>query len=99
MYPTTSSSNNQRLGSVSDDLDARLSLLRQVGDDVICPCKICGGCQKRAPFIPAINVVPYNLDSNHIRSAFFYCVVYEMPFIKERSIRLDFYEVSAIIYM
>ena len=38
-------SNNQRLGSVFDDLDPRHSLLCQVGDDVICPCKICGGCQ------------------------------------------------------
>ena len=35
--------NNQRLGSTFDDLDARLSLLCQVGDDVICPCKIHGG--------------------------------------------------------
>ena len=35
-------SNNQRLGSVLDDLDPRLSLLCQVGNDVIRPCKICG---------------------------------------------------------
>ena len=40
-------SNNQRLGSASDV--TRLSLLCQVGDDVIRPCKICGGCQIRVP--------------------------------------------------
>ena len=41
------------------------SLLCQVGDDVIRPCKICVGCQIRASrFIHSINVVPYNLDSN-----------------------------------
>ena len=37
--------NNQRLGSTFDDLNPRLSLLCQVSYDVICPCKICGGCQ------------------------------------------------------
>ena len=44
-------SNNQRLWSVYvfDDLDPRLSPLCQVGDDVICPCNICGGCQIRLP--------------------------------------------------
>ena len=35
------------MGSAFDDLDPRLSLLCQVGDDVIRPCKICGGCQIR----------------------------------------------------
>ena len=39
---TLTTSNNQRLGSAFDDLDPRLSLLYQVGDDVIHPCKICG---------------------------------------------------------
>ena len=39
--------NNQRLESVFSV--TRLSLLCQVGDDVIRPCKICGGCQIRAP--------------------------------------------------
>ena len=38
-------SNDQRLGSAFDDLDPRLSVLCYVGDDVIHPCKICGGCQ------------------------------------------------------
>ena len=38
-------SNNQRLGSTF--VVTRLSVLCQVGDDVICPCKICGGCQIR----------------------------------------------------
>ena len=42
-----------------------LSLFCQVGDDVIRPCKICGGCQIRVPrSIHSINIVPYNLDSN-----------------------------------
>ena len=43
--------NNQRLGSAFDV--TRLSLLCQVGDDVICPCKICGDCQSTSqdPFI------------------------------------------------
>ena len=55
----------ERLGSAFDELDPRLSLLCQVGDDVIRPCKICGGCQIRVPrSIHSINVVPYNLDSN-----------------------------------
>ena len=35
------------LGSAFNDLDPRLFLLCQVGDDVICPCKICGGFQIR----------------------------------------------------
>ena len=57
-------SNNQRLGSVFNDLDPRLSLLCQVGDDVIRPCKICGGCQIHIPrSIHSINVVLYNLNS------------------------------------
>ena len=61
-------SNNQRLGGAFDDLDPRLSLLCQVGDDVIRPCKICGGCQKRVP--RSINsfhdrlIVSYNFDSS-----------------------------------
>ena len=51
--------NSQRLGSAFDDLDPRLSLLCQVGDDVIRPCKICGGFQIRAPrSIHSINVSP-----------------------------------------
>ena len=33
------SSNNHRLGSGLGDLNPRLSLLYQVGDDVIRPCK------------------------------------------------------------
>ena len=41
--------NNQRLGSVFHNLDPRLSLLCRVGDDVIRPLKICGGCQIRFP--------------------------------------------------
>ena len=36
-------SNNQRLGSAFHDLDPRLPLLCQVGDDVIRPCKFAGG--------------------------------------------------------
>ena len=32
-------SNKQRLWSAFDDIDPRLSLLCQVGDDVICPCR------------------------------------------------------------
>ena len=51
-------SNNQILRSAFYDLDPRLSLLCQVGDDVIHPCKICGGCQIRD------KVHPYYLDSN-----------------------------------
>ena len=40
----------------------------QVGDDVILPCKICGGCQICVPSsIHSINVVLYNLDSNLYR--------------------------------
>ena len=42
-------SNNQRLGSAFNDLDPRLSLLFQVGVDVIRPCKICEGCQIHIP--------------------------------------------------
>ena len=43
-----------------------LSLFCQVGDDVIGPCKICGGCKIRVPrsihsFIDRL-IVPYNLD-------------------------------------
>ena len=49
-FPHTNyTSDNQRLGSAFDDLDPRLSLLCQVGDDVIRPCKICGGCQICVP--------------------------------------------------
>ena len=47
--PNVKTSNNQRLGGVFHDLDPRLSLLWQVGDDVIHPSKICGGCQIRVP--------------------------------------------------
>ena len=55
--------NNHRLGSVF--VVTRLSLLCQVGDDVIRPCKICGGCQIRVPrSIHSFSIVPYNLDSN-----------------------------------
>ena len=52
-FKVVKTSNNQRLGSAFDDLDPRLSLLCQVVDDVIHPCKICGGCQIRTqdPFI------------------------------------------------
>ena len=58
-------SHNQRLGSAFNDLEPRLSLLCQVGDDVIRPCKICGGCQISVPTsIHSINVVTYNLNSN-----------------------------------
>ena len=42
-------SNNQRLGIEFDDLDSRLSLLCQVGDDVTHSCKICRGCQIHIP--------------------------------------------------
>ena len=55
-------SSNQRLGSVFDELDPRLSLLC----DVIRPCKIiCGNasCASQDPYTHG-NVVPYNLDSN-----------------------------------
>ena len=56
-------SNNQKLGIAFNV--TRLSLLCQVGDDVVRPCKICGGCQIRVPrSIHSINVVPYNLASN-----------------------------------
>ena len=37
----------QRLGIAFDDLDPSLSLLCQVGDDVIRHSKICGGCKIR----------------------------------------------------
>ena len=42
-------SNNRGSGSALDYRDPRLSLLCQVGDDVIRPCKICGGCQIPVP--------------------------------------------------
>ena len=41
-------SNDQRLWST---FDSRLSLLSQVGDDVILPCKICGGMPDTRPKI------------------------------------------------
>ena len=55
-------SNNQRLGSASDV--TRLSLLCQLGDDVIRPCKICGDARYASldPF--AQSAVPCNLESN-----------------------------------
>ena len=56
--------NNQRLGGAFDDLEPRLSFLCHVGDDVIRPCKICGGCQTRVPRSIHSLTVPYNLDSN-----------------------------------
>ena len=46
LYKTT---NNQRLGRAFDDLDSRIPLLCQVGDDVNHPCKISGGCQTCVP--------------------------------------------------
>ena len=44
--------NNRRLGTTFDFLDPRLSLICQV-DDVIYPCKICGGVRytSQDPFI------------------------------------------------
>ena len=70
---TINLSNNQRLGSAFNV--TRLSLLCQVGDDVVRPCKICRGCQIHIPrSIHSNNGVPYNLDSNlyySCRSAFF----------------------------
>ena len=43
----------------------RLSLLCQVGDDVIRPCKICaGGMPDTSLKIHSFKVVPYNLNSN-----------------------------------
>ena len=55
-----------------DDVDPRLSLLCQVGDDVIRPCKICGGCQIRVPrSIHSINIVPYISTPICSRSEFF----------------------------
>ena len=49
-------SNNQRLGSTFDDLDPRLSLLCQVGDDVICPAKSAGDASYKTqdPFIQSV---------------------------------------------
>ena len=70
-------SNNQRLGSAFDDLNFRFSLLCQVGDDVIRPCKICGGCQICVP--RSIHSCMQSTLSHtiltpiHIRSAFFLC--------------------------
>ena len=58
----------QRLGSVFDDLDPRLSLLCQAGDDVIRPCKICGGCQIHVP--KSIRSLPHTISTQIcIRSA------------------------------
>ena len=50
-------SNNQRLGSVFDDLDPRLSLLFQVGDNVICSYKIPEDAKymSQDPFIHTLN--------------------------------------------
>ena len=46
-------SNNQRLGSAFNDLDTNFSLLCQIGDDVIRPCKICGDSRyaSQDPFV------------------------------------------------
>ena len=55
--------NNRRLGSAFDDLDPKLSLRCQVGDDVVRLCKICRGCQIRFPRSIHSLIVPYNLDS------------------------------------
>ena len=56
------------LESAFDGLDPRFSLLCQVGDDVIRPCKICRGCQMHVPRSfhswQWTMVVPYNLDFN-----------------------------------
>ena len=61
--PLIISPSNQRLRSAFDV--TRLSLLCQVGDDVIHPCKMCGVRQIRVPRSNhSISVVPYNLDSN-----------------------------------
>ena len=61
-------SDNQRLGSAFDDLNSRLSLLCQVGDDVICPCKICGGG------VPDMHPKILTISTPIcIRSAFFLC--------------------------
>ena len=38
-----------RLETAFHDLDPRLFLLCEVGDDIIGPCKICGGLQIRVP--------------------------------------------------
>ena len=61
--------------SVFDDLNPRLSLLCQVGD-VVCPCKICGGCQIRIPtsFRPWIHSTLSNtlLTPIRLRRTFFY---------------------------
>ena len=50
-------SNNQRLGSAFNDLNSRVSLLYQVGDDVIPPCKSAGDARyvPQDPFIHACN--------------------------------------------
>ena len=61
-------SNNKRLGIPLVDLYLRLSLLCQVGDDVICLCKICGDARfmSQDPSIHSNNQCRpmYNLDSN-----------------------------------
>ena len=69
-------SNNHRLGSALVDLDPRLSLLCQVGDDVIHPCKICGRCQIYIPrFIHLlIDRLSHTIATPIcIRSPFFQC--------------------------
>ena len=65
--PVTITGNNQRLASAFNDLDPRLSLLYQVGDDIIRPCQNnLRGMPNTHPkihsFISAINIDPCNLD-------------------------------------
>ena len=66
---------NQRLGSGFDDLDPKLSLLCQGGDDVILPCKICGDARyaSQDPYMHSlINWLSHSIStSNAIRSTFF----------------------------
>ena len=52
LYKTT---NNQRLGRAFGDLDSRIFLLCQVGDDVTCPCKICWGMPRYTSQVPFIH--------------------------------------------
>ena len=71
LFLTVKNSNNQRLGSAFDDLDPRLSLLCQVGDDVIRPCKICRarGCQIRTP--RSIHSLTVDVVRNNFITKFF----------------------------
>ena len=67
-------SNNQRLGNAFDDLDPTLSLLYQVGDDVIYPRKIYGDARYtyQNPLVDR-STVPYISTPIYFRSVFFLC--------------------------